>query len=356
MKNILFFAVFLCASAQTYAQNDSIQFIPESEALSGPSAPAAPTENKPAPAKQDITSVNYISLEQDLSQYYMYANSGWDGNWYVGYNNCWIVKLPPVSAGFAKAYIGAKLGRAKTKPAPDKPWERVSVPGKIFIGLSQDGAFTSQQSYFLVDSKDIPLEGLPKGTIKDTGSAQWFWAEIPPSAVSAEKPNYAAIWSSSELFTDASASPIIAGAEDKDQKETIVWINHSTKGIPPRDAKSALETPITGLAPAIALKLIPKNTQKVSVEDFITQPSAKGVIVSFSVSGKDTRAAWVEISYDRFDWQRVSSLSYQPPYVFTLNKSLFPQYDAVFIRAAACDSLENIGYSKDARLTAAMLK
>src|SRR6266576_594812 len=66
-----------------------------------------------------------VTLGASLHDYGRFADGGPDANWYVGFNNAWIIKLPPAPAGdFARAFVGAKLGRAKTRPVPSKPWLR----------------------------------------------------------------------------------------------------------------------------------------------------------------------------------------------------------------------------------------
>ncbi len=324
MKHFLLFTVLLLSAAIGRAQTPSAPLLAESPV--------------------------YVSLAPDLNSYYMYANGGWDGNWYVGYNNCWIVKLPPSPAGvYDKVFIGAKIGRGKSVPLADKPWIKVPMDGKVFMGLSQTQTFSSQQNYFLVENKDIPREALPNEAVDGAGSAQWFWAEVPLSAVSFDKPNYLAIWSQSELFSDSKSAPIIAGAETKGVTGAV-WANDSVKGSPPRDAGLPPGTEVNGMVPAMALKLIPKNSAKIAVEGLVSVPEGQSAQFSFSVTGRDTRAAWIEMSYDRFDWQRVTRYQYQPPYTFTIPKSQLPSLDLYFIRAAAVDSFENIGYSKELSL------
>jgi len=266
----------------------------------------------------------------------------------VGYNSCWIVQLPPIAQGqYAKAFIGAKLGRAKTVPLKDKPWERAPIEGKIMMGISPSASFSSQQSFLLVENQDIPREAGAKETLKEVGSAQWFWAEVPMSAIGFGKPNFLALWSVSEQMTSVETSPIVAGAEAKYLKEPAAWANRSIRGTPPRDADVSRETPINGLLPALALKLIPQNALKVSVDNLNMVIGDNGAFVSFNASGQDIRAAWVEISFDRFDWQRVSTFVYHPPFSFTLPKEVVPENDRYFIRGVAVDNLENHGYSKE---------
>src|SRR5258708_7528191 len=56
----------------------------------------------------------FVSQVPNPNDYMLFANAGWDGNWYVGYNNGWIKRLPAIPPGnYARAYLGAKLGRMK---------------------------------------------------------------------------------------------------------------------------------------------------------------------------------------------------------------------------------------------------
>ncbi|MCX5784033.1 MAG: hypothetical protein NTW04_06330 [Elusimicrobia bacterium] len=293
----------------------------------------------------------YLSLAQDLNQYYLYANGGWSGSWYVGYNNCWIVKLPPAPPGYARAFVGAKLGRAKTAPLEDKPWEKKPLEGKIFMGLSQTPSFSSKQTYILAENKDIPLEAGPKETLEGAGSSQWFWVEVPITSVSQERPNYLALWSSAENFIDSSKSPIVAGGKSLGGG---VWVNRSIKGLPPRDSRTALETPINGLSPAMVIKLTPNQKLNVIIRAVGAKDNPKDVMVRFSVIGQDIRAGWIELSYEGFNWQRITGYSFQPPYSFTIDKSKLPASNNYSLRAVAVDTLENVGYNKEPIIPAAM--
>src|SRR4051812_24400091 len=61
----------------------------------------------------------FVAKASNPNDYSLFANGGWDGNWYVGYNTCWIKKLPAIPLGhYARAYIGAKLGRMKLNSNP----------------------------------------------------------------------------------------------------------------------------------------------------------------------------------------------------------------------------------------------
>lgn len=288
----------------------------------------------------------FHGLAADPNEYYLYADGGWDGNWFVGYSNCWIVKLPPVTRrDFKKAYIGARLGRAKGQPVPGRPWEKKPAEGKLYMGLSKDGGFNSRQSYLLVDSADIPLEAQPKETIKGLGGAQWFWTEVPAEALSSSRPNYLAIWAESDVFADVTNSPVIAGAPRKNATEYQVWLNTSQRGTPPRDAKTAFEQPIKNLVPAMAIKLVPQNDLEVLPRALRASYSESNITFAFSVIGQDISKAWLELSYDKFNWQRYGRYMFEPPYSFTVVRKALPK-GKYYIRAGAVDMLENVGYSE----------
>ena len=109
----------------------------------------------------------------------------------MGYNNAWIVKLPAAPVGdFSRAFIGAKLGRAKTRPSENRPWVRDHVPGKIYMAISPTPAFNNKQTFFLIDAADIPAEPDPSASVEGIGSSEWFWAEVPLDKVSFTGPNY----------------------------------------------------------------------------------------------------------------------------------------------------------------------
>ena len=312
-----------------------------------PAAPAQPeAEKAPAYAAKSPVPV-YYAPERNLGKFYLYADGGFHADWYVGYNNCWIVKLPPIpSAGYAKAYIGAKLGRAKVMSWPSS-WDTTPIPGKIYMALNQEPAFNSDHTYFLVEAADLPREPLPNDYLDGVDSARWLWSELPLSRVSTDKPNYLALWSSSRYFTSASSAPIISAAlaENDDDGEENVWLNRSIKGNAP-SGEGVLETPISGLKPAMAIKLVPANDYKVYIKGFSAQLDSESITASFTAIGEDIRAVWLEVSYDKFDWQRVTRYMYKAPYFWTFGRDEISK-EMFYLRAAAQDNLENTGYSKE---------
>jgi len=292
----------------------------------------------------------YFAAEKNLGKYYLYADGGFHADWYVGYNNCWVIKLPPIpTGGYAKAYLGAKLGRAKITSWPAS-WDTTPIPGKIYMALNQAPSFNSDQTYFLAEAADLPREPLQNDSLDGVDSSRWLWTEIPLSRVSPEKPNYLALWSSSRFFLSASSSPIVAAAMGDNSSEDV-WLNRSIRGNAP-SGDGVLETPISGLKPAMAIKLVPLNEYKVFIKGFSAELGQNDINVSFAAIGEDIRAAWLEVSYDKFDWQRVTRYLFKAPYFWTfgraeVSKSMF------YLRAAALDNLENIGYSKEITVPAA---
>lgn len=296
----------------------------------------------PEPSK--YPPLKYVSLLPNINDFYFYANGGFHADWYVGYNNAWIVKLPPVDTkGFSKAFIGAKLGRAKNISYPLAS-DLNPILGKVYIAISDQPNFTTDSSYFLVTTDEIPKEALPNDNIKGIDSAKWFWAYVPLSKISSTKPNYLAIWMQSEEFVSSSSAPIIAAGYSEDDEENA-WLNHSIKGNPP-SGENVLETPLYGVKPALAIKLIPPNEYKVIIKNFSAELEEENILVSFSVVGVDIQRAWLEISYDKFDWQKITNYIYSPPYILSVNRDEISS-DLFYLRAAAQDNYENIGYSKE---------
>lgn len=282
----------------------------------------------------------FVTLAPTVHDFDRFADGGPDANWYAGFNNAWIVKLPPAPQGeFARAFIGAKLGRAKTRPVEGKPWLREVIPGKVYAGISQKASWTSEQSFFLAETKDIPAEPDAQARVDNVGAGEWFWAEVPMSQVSFENPNYLIVWSPTNYFTRASSAPILAAADIDDAagKETRAWLNRSILGVPPRAAGASLETPLNTLAPAIAIKLVPPGPDEpaVSVADFQVAKAGKKVVARFSAAGEDVAEGWIESSKDQLEWARVSKVQRKPPYAFSIPEAKAPA--GSFLRGVARD-------------------
>ncbi|MBI3548835.1 MAG: hypothetical protein HY078_07345 [Elusimicrobia bacterium] len=287
----------------------------------------------------------YVALAPNINDFGQFADGGPDSNWYIGFNNAWIVQLPPAPQGdFSRAFIGAKVGRAKARPRPARPWEREVTPGKVYIGISPAPNFSAAQQFFLAETRDIPLDTDPKVNIAGTGESQWFWAEVPPGHVSSSGPNYLIVWSPTESFSDATKAPVLAALDTRAAPDDAVhaWVNRSIQGVPPRQAKGALETPIRRLAPALAIKLVPQNQNAITVSECVARATERGIMMSFSVSGQDPELAWIERSKDQLEWERVSKFQRRPPYMITLDHAALPARGAYF-RASARDLLGNEG-------------
>lgn len=290
----------------------------------------------------------YVALSPNINDFTRFADGGSDANWYIGFNNAWIAKLPPAPAGdFAKAYIGARIGRAKTRPKPDRPWLREAIDGNIYMGVSQSPSFSPEQSYFLTETADIPFEADPQSHVDGAGSAEWFWTEVPLAMLSFTRPNYLIVWSRTKYFLKASSSPILAAAANEDPadgREPSAWNNRSILGVPPRIASGALETPLQNIQPALAIKLVPINDMEVTVSDFALTRDGKRTVVSFSAGGDNVAEAWVEASRDQLDWERIGRVRRKQPFVFTLPPDKVPA-PGWSLRGAARDALGNIGAS-----------
>lgn len=290
---------------------------------------------------------NYISLSPNIHDFTKFADGGDDSNWYVGFNNSWIVKLPPAPLGeYAHAFIGAKIGRAKSRPLPNKPWMRELIDGKIYMAISQQPSWTSEQSFFLAETEELPREPDAQAHIDNVGASEWFWAEVPLAMVSLSKPNYLIIWSPTSFFVRSSSSPILAAAAlEEKTAEPVAWNNHSISGVPPRNPGVSLETPLNNISPALAIKLVPPSSDEVSVSEFSSTAAGHKHVVGFSVGGENIMEAWVESSRDQLDWQLLSRMQKHPPFLFTLGPDRYPPPGA-YLRGAARDLVGNIGYSE----------
>jgi len=310
---------------------------------------ALPADGLPPALSTSVVVPTYITLASTVHEYTRFADGGPDANWYIGFNNAWIVKLPPAPpGGFQRAFIGAKIGRAKTRPNADRPWIRETLPGKVYIGISQTPAWSSEQSFFLAETSDIPADADPQQHVDGVGAAEWFWAEVPLSMVSVSAPNYLIVWSPTDYFTSASSAPILAAADPdvSGPHEVRAWNNRSILGVPPRAAALSLETPISNIYPALAIKLVAPAPDEpaVAVNDMTLARSGKRALIRFSAAGEDVVDAWVESSRDQLDWSRATKYQRRPPYVFAvpLDRNVAP---GMYVRGAARDISGAIGYS-----------
>ena len=304
-----------------------------------------PSPNDAATTSSGSRLPAFVSLLPNIHDYTRFADGGPDGNWYIGFNNAWIVKLPPAPTGnFTRAFIGARVGRAKTRARGGRVWEREAIPGKVYMAISQSPAFSSEQSFFLTETSDIPLEPDPRAAVSGIGQSQWFWAEIPIGLVSNTAPNYLVVWSPTEEFTNATNSPILAAADNKlpPGEESVAWLTQHIEGVPPRAAEGALQTPINNLAPALAIKLVPVNDAAVGVNECSASFESGAGLFQFSVDAENAEQAWVEASSDKLEWKRITGFVRQPPYAYTIPAERVPSRGAYF-RGVAQDLLGNSG-------------
>jgi len=295
----------------------------------------------------------YVSQVPNLNDYSLFANGGWDGNWYVGYNNGWIKKLPPVPKGnYARAFVGAKLGRMKTLPPVGRPPEFNPVPGEIWIALSSTPSWEANQSFRLTTTADIPLEPGMDYALENVGESEWFWTEIPLESVNFSGDNYVALWSPTPFLLSVSSSPVLAAGWGG--KDINTWLARDIKGEPPKDPKTSLATGLSYFQPAMALKLVPAgNPHPMHVRVVSWQNGTvdhlKPVIVG-SAEGESIERIWVECnsilhpnplpSRERASgalgegWSQVGRSLWKAPYVFSIDQGKLP-HGKLHVRLAA---------------------
>ncbi len=292
------------------------------------------------------------------SAYSLFANGGWDGNWYVGSDTCWVQKIRAPSKGsFKKAFLGAKLGRAKSVPMTlEKPWIRKKIAGEIFIALSSTYSWKGE-GMLLVTTEEIPLEADHENALP-LEESHWFWKEIPMDSIQFEADNFIALWSPTELFHSAQVAPILAGGWG--DKEINSWLIKGVKGAPPSHFKSKDWRAVTVFEPAIALKLIPQITPPepkvaiVRVQDGISNGKLVNRVLWCSVAGESVDRAWVEFSEDGQKWQRYGKPLYKSPYVFIIDMAEIPigPKGECWVRVEAADFFESIGTSESINIFA----
>ncbi len=306
-------------------------------------------------------SVLFLADLPNPHDFSLFANGGWDGNWYVGYNTCWMQKITvPEKANIARAFVGAKLGRMKNASVPGRPpWEKEALPGEIFVALSSSPSWPRKQALLLTKTDDIPFEPDFENAIENAGSAQWFWREIPVSQIRFGGDNYIALWSPTPYFTSVASAPILAAGWG--DKEANSWLSSDVKGNPPSNPEKALATPLTVFEPAIALKLIPKLPDnaappKVKITR-ILRGKARGkypapIVLQCSVKGDSIERAWVEISTDAATWRRFGKPVYSAPFTLSVRMEDVPmgRQGKTWVRAAAADAFENAGASEPVNL------
>jgi hypothetical protein len=316
---------------------------------------------EPVESVQFLTEPVYICELSNINEYEIFGTAGWDGNWYVGYNVCWIEVLPQAPArNFRKAFIGAKLGRAKTRQIHGRPiWEREPIPGNVYIAISSTSAWPADNRYFLLSTKDIPLEGDPESALNDVGEARWFWAEVPLKQINFKSPNFIALWSPTDTFTSRDTAPILCGGLGAKGALTNTYLNDEIQGAPPIKHDTALKTPISDFEPAIAIKLIPEGAEQ-EIKVYITgirrgKKDTEQKTITVRVDGSEIERVWLEVATATTTYRKVSRYLYNPPYVLTLIPELLPR-GKIFLRVAAEDVWSNRGYSAPVELAVELKK
>lgn len=324
----------LCAATICAAPAPSTSSVSVSPASANTASP------KPLPV--------YCAELSNLDDYRLFANSGWDGNWYAGFNVCWMEELPPPPPGtYTRAFIGAKLGRMKTRTIAGKPsWEREAIPGSIYVSLSSTSAWKQNQGRYLTDTQDIPWEADAENALDSVGEARWFWTEVPITAVNLGGPNYVALWSPTEYFISTASSPILAAGWGSQKVNS--WMNGDVRGYPPM--KDALKTAVTVFEPAIAMKFIPAGSEQdirvavTSVKD--GRPNTANKTFSCSVIGSNIERTWLEVSANNgTQWTKHGRAAYTAPYQFTLKADALPT-GKLKVRVVAEDVWGNRGTSE----------
>jgi hypothetical protein len=355
MGNIIVFSViFMLFSGPLYAMGKKPPIKPAVKELAPIQEKARVQAELPAERRGARPQPVYIAELSNLNDYSIFANSGWDGNWYIGNNVCWIEELPaPPKGSYTRAFVGAKIGRMKARPAQGKPsWEKEPIPGSVYIAVSSTPSWKTSQSQRLADADSIPMEGDAENALEGVGESRWFWVEVPLKNINFSGMNYVAVWSPSEYFTSIASSPVLAGGWGSQKANS--WMNNDIRGVPPANPATALKTAITVFEPAIALKLIPAGAdQQISVSIAAVKDgrlrTANKTFIS-AITGDAIEKAWLELSTDGKTWERHGRPVFSSPYHFTVKADTLPN-GTVHVRCVAEDIWGNRGQSASAELS-----
>jgi len=301
----------------------------------------------------------FVAQIPNPNDYSLFANGGWDGNWYVGYNNGWIKKLPLIPPGnYARAYIGAKLGRMKTLPPVGRPPQFSPVPGELWMAVASTPSWKAGRRYRLTTTADIPLDGNAEYALENIGESEWFWTEVPLEAINYSGDNYLALWSPTPELISVSSAPVLAAAWGG--KDVNTWIAKDIRGEPPMDAGAALATGLSYFQPAMAIKLIPAeggarqgrpaggpHPMKVRILAWQNgTPDHLKPVMTGSVDGESVERVWIEYNTAarhgdivENPWTQIGRPLWKPPYMFSLEQSSLPK-GKILLRMAAANLWE----------------
>ena len=289
----------------------------------------------------------YVTASPNPNDYTLFANSGWDGNWYVGFNNCWIKKLPPIPPGdYARAYLGVRLGRMKTTGPVGRPPEFPSIPGSFQMAISSVAAWSAALGVNVAEGEEIPLDGSNEYAIEGTGESQWFWGEVPVEHINRKGDNYLVVWSPTPSYVQVSSAPVIAAAPGG--KSADAWICKNSAGAPPAQLEKDPGTAIGYFQPALGLKLIPQGRpHPVEVHLVSWRPGTKEnpkPVVTANVVGESVEKAWIEYKGTGPNWVRTGRPLWKAPYIFTFDPRPLPR-GRVQLRVAAQNVWGEMGTS-----------
>jgi hypothetical protein len=288
----------------------------------------------------------YVTDLANPNDYTIFANAGWDGNWYVGHDTAWVKKLPVIPPGqYKRAFLGARVGRAKLEVTGKRASDRRPIRGELFMAISATAAWKPSQYVRLTETSAIPAEGDFENPITLAGESQWFWAEIPVTSVQPKGDNFIALWSPTPAFVAASSSPILAAGWGS--KSVSTWLMRGLKGSPPQ-TPGDLGAGISYFQPALALKLIPDGPPHPLQVNVLSwrQGDAEhpSPVLVVDAAGPSVERVWVEAS-QKGEWRRVGRPLWKAPYIFTLAVEELPP-GRVQLRAVAANVWEDQAASR----------
>lgn len=296
--------------------------------------------------------VKFIAELPTPGEFTLFANGGWNGNWYVGYNHGWASNLPPVDTeGVEKAYIGARLGRAKTaeqikkafRTSNDEKTEISPGPYSILICVSRSKEHRPQGQVLTTTDK-IPLEGSPVAALEGVTESRWFWKEVDKSILSSDSSNYIHIWSEDKELNSVEVSPILAAGTGSNKREN----SYLVKG---KEDKKDIRT-IKFFEPALAIKLVGENppVPKIEINSFKSHPVIlMSQVIDTAVSGKYITEVGIQVNSGS-GWESVEKVAVNPPYNLILDfKTLSP--GSYKLRCWAKNWWEQISYSSHKTFT-----
>jgi hypothetical protein len=276
----------------------------------------------------DSSKVQFIAELPSPGEFTLFANGGWTGNWYVGYNHGWVSELPPVKKeGFVKFYIGARIGRAKTnqqiKEVLSKNEESKDdiAPGpySILIGVSGSKEERPEKGLILTKTDRIPMEGSAVAALENVGESRWFWLEIDKKLLSSDFKNYIHLWSNDKELNSVETAPILAGGVGSNDRENSYLFKIDGE-------KKDIKT-IKFFEPALAIKFVGNNVPvpKVEISNFGSHPvDAMKQIIETEVSGDYITEVGVQLDSGS-GWKNTEKVISNPPYNLIFNfKDLVP--------------------------------